>query len=71
MVIQLISHETRVELGCMSVFDKFLLFYLLVCKHSVDEFLNELSASSSKNVLKLGHVLQPEEHQKTIVYEKS
>ena len=42
-----------------------------VCKHSVDEFLNELSASNSRNVLKLGHVLQPEEHQKTIVYKKS
>lgn len=42
-----------------------------VCKHTVDEFLNELFASNSKDILKLGHVLQPEERQKTIVYEKS
>jgi hypothetical protein len=44
---------------------------LLVCKHTVDEFLNELFASNSKDILKLGHVLQPEERQKTIVYKKS
>ncbi|XP_028395360.1 protein canopy 4-like [Dendronephthya gigantea] len=42
-----------------------------VCKHTVDVFLNELSASNSKDVLKLGHDLQTEKHRKTIIYKNS